>query len=58
MKESITMNSITEEVTTGMGEISLGAEQLNIGFNKVYEASIKNNTSITALMSELEKFKL
>lgn len=58
LQESVKLNSITQEVTNGMGEITVGTEELNIGFNEVYEASVKNNTSITALMQELEKFKL
>ena len=57
-KEATNMNAITQEIPNGMGEMASGAEQVTVAVNNVNELTVKNKSSIEALMKEVGKFKV
>ena len=43
------MNTITQEITNGIGEMAIGAEQVSIAINKVNELSDENKSNIESI---------
>ncbi|MDR2193496.1 MAG: methyl-accepting chemotaxis protein [Treponema sp.] len=58
LNESRALGEITEEITGGMREIAVGAEQINQAVNCVNDISIENERQIKALMGEVSRFKV
>jgi methyl-accepting chemotaxis protein len=55
---SRTLESITQEITNGMGEMVVGAEQITVTVNEVNEISGRNKSDISGLIREVDKFKI
>ncbi|MFP3089643.1 methyl-accepting chemotaxis protein [Treponema sp. TIM-1] len=55
---SQTLESITQEITNGMNEMATGADQINIAVNQVNEISDRNQSDISELILEVNKFKI
>jgi methyl-accepting chemotaxis protein len=55
---SKTLESITEELSNGMKEMDIGADQINIAVNRVNEISVGNKKDIGELITEVNKFKI
>jgi methyl-accepting chemotaxis protein len=58
LMESKNMNDITQEIASGMNEMASGTDQVTVAVNQVNELSTENNTSIDALIGEVNKFKV
>jgi len=58
IKESVNLERVTQEITSGMNEMATGAEQINVAVHHVNEISIKNREGINALTGEVSKFKV
>ncbi|QEN08967.1 methyl-accepting chemotaxis protein [Oceanispirochaeta crateris] len=58
LMESKNMNDITQEIASGMNEMASGTDQVTVAVNQVNELSTENNTSIEALIGEVNKFKV
>ena len=58
LKETINMNSITQEISSGMNEMASGTDQVTVAVNQVNELSIENNVSINILIDEVNNFKV
>ncbi|MHB9296341.1 putative methyl-accepting chemotaxis protein [Pillotina sp. SPG140] len=56
--ESRSLEHLTEEITGGMNEIATGAEQINSSMEQVAGISTDNRERITALGTEVSKFKV
>jgi methyl-accepting chemotaxis protein len=55
---SRTLESITQEITNGMNEMVIGAEQITVAVNQVNEISGRNESDISDLIREVDKFKI
>ncbi|MDR1147629.1 MAG: methyl-accepting chemotaxis protein [Spirochaetaceae bacterium] len=55
---SKTLEAITEELSNGMREMDIGADQINIAVNRVNEISVGNKNDIDGLITEVNKFKI
>jgi methyl-accepting chemotaxis protein len=55
---SKTLEAITEELSNGMKEMDIGADQINIAVNRVNEISVGNKNDIDSLITEVNKFKI
>jgi methyl-accepting chemotaxis protein len=49
---------VTQEITSGMNEMSSGADEMNVAIHHVNELSIKNREGIDDLMKEVSRFKV
>jgi methyl-accepting chemotaxis protein len=58
IEESQTMEGISEEITNGMQEMAMGADQINTAVTRVDEISGENRRDIDALMEEVGKFNI
>jgi len=56
--ESNNLEKATHEITSGMNEMAMGAEQINIAVNRVNEISIKNRDAINSLLMEVARYKV
>ena len=56
--QSDSLKRITEEVSGGMDEMALGADQINLTVNKVNEICVKNKNNITTLGMKIAKFRV
>jgi len=56
--ESANLEKATAEITSGMNEMSSGAEQINLAINHVNEISSKNRQAIDVLIKEISQFKV
>ena len=52
------LKQISSEVSGGMDEMALGAEQINLAVNNVNDISIKNKDNISLLKRDIAKFKV
>jgi methyl-accepting chemotaxis protein len=57
IETSKNMAAVTGEISNGMSEMAVGAEQINIAVNRVNEISVENKTDIDELLREVDKFK-
>jgi methyl-accepting chemotaxis protein len=55
---SKTLEAITEELSNGMKEMDVGADQINIAVTRVNEISVDNKNDIDELIEEVNKFKI
>jgi methyl-accepting chemotaxis protein len=55
---SKTLEAITEELSNGMKEMDIGADQINIAVTRVNEISVGNKNDIDGLITEVNKFKI
>jgi methyl-accepting chemotaxis protein len=58
LKTSKTLEAITQELTNGMNEIAIGAEQVNFAVNHVNDISEQNKKDLVELIEEVNKFKI
>jgi methyl-accepting chemotaxis protein len=58
MKESRNLEKVTQEITGGMNEMALGADQVNIAVHNVNDMTQKNREAIEGLLKEVSKFKV
>jgi methyl-accepting chemotaxis protein len=58
VQESQNLEAVTAEITNGMNEMAIGAEQINKSTNQVNELSDKNKDSINVVVGEIAKFKV
>ena len=56
-KESINLETLTNEITANMSQISEGANQIEVAVNRVNEISDSNKEHIDTLMKEVSRFK-
>ncbi|MDR1867176.1 MAG: methyl-accepting chemotaxis protein [Treponema sp.] len=52
------VEAITEEISHGMSEMAIGAEQINIAVHRVNDVSGTNKDDINELVSEVNKFQI
>jgi methyl-accepting chemotaxis protein len=52
------LERVTEEITGGMNEMAIGAEQINIAVNQVNDLSTHNRENIDTLVREVSRFKV
>jgi methyl-accepting chemotaxis protein len=57
IKESETLERISCEISRGMQEMAVGAEQISAAVNQVNTISVENKERIAALMGEVSRFK-
>jgi methyl-accepting chemotaxis protein len=48
----------TDEITSGMNEMSAGAEEINVAVHHINDISTKNREGIAHLLAEVSKFKV
>jgi methyl-accepting chemotaxis protein len=58
IQESNNLDRATQETTSGMNEMSSGAEQINVAVNQVNEISGHNRDGIDILLREVSRFKV
>ncbi|WP_461256663.1 methyl-accepting chemotaxis protein [Treponema sp. R80B11-R83G3] len=58
IRESRNLENVTQEITGGINEIALGAEQINEAVNMVNDITVKNRESINLLVKEVSLFKV
>jgi methyl-accepting chemotaxis protein len=58
IEESRNLESVTEKIFSGISEMALGADQINIAINRVKEITNTNRDHINALVNEVSKFKV
>jgi len=58
IKESRNLENVTQEITGGINEIALGAEQINEAVNMVNDITVKNRENINLLVKEVSLFKV
>ena len=58
IKESTNLEKVTQEIASGMNEMASGADQVNVSVNHVNEISGKNRLGISALVTEVSRFKV
>jgi methyl-accepting chemotaxis protein len=58
LNTSKTLEAITEELSNGMKEMDVGADQINIAVTRVNEISVDNKNDIDELIDEVNKFKI
>jgi methyl-accepting chemotaxis protein len=49
---------VSEEITRGVNEMALGADEINAAVNRVNEISVSNKEHIASLATEVSKFKV
>jgi methyl-accepting chemotaxis protein len=61
-KEVITegknLEMATQEITNGMNEMAIGADEINVAVTRVNEISGQNKESIDVLVKEVSRFKV
>ena len=58
IKESLNLEKVTQEISSGMSEMATGADQINIAVTQVNEISVKNRDAIAKLIKEVNRFKV
>ena len=58
INDSVMLKGLTVEIESGMKEMSIGAEHINMAINQVNEITGGNKESINTLMQEVLKFKV
>jgi methyl-accepting chemotaxis protein len=58
IRESKTLEGITEEIGNGMQEMASGAEQIDTAVNRVNDISVENKKQIDLLILEVSRFKV
>ncbi|MDR0323007.1 MAG: methyl-accepting chemotaxis protein [Treponema sp.] len=56
--ESSNLEKITHELSNGMNEMAIGANQINIAVNMAKDISQKNRENISLLVKEVSRFKV
>ncbi|MDR0555234.1 MAG: methyl-accepting chemotaxis protein [Treponema sp.] len=56
--ESKNLELVTTEITSGMNEMAVGADQINVAVNRVNELSGQNRDNIDILVREVSRFKI
>ena len=57
-RETENLDKTTQEITGGMNEMATGVDQVNIAVNNINELTNKNRDTASALMKEVQKFKI
>jgi methyl-accepting chemotaxis protein len=58
IQEGKNLEGVTQEITGGVSEMALGADQVNLAVNRVNELSVKNRGKIDRLAREVSRFKV
>jgi methyl-accepting chemotaxis protein len=58
IEEGKNLEIVTYEITNGVNEIAIGAEQINVAVNRVNELSGENRNNIDLLVEEVSRFKV
>jgi methyl-accepting chemotaxis protein len=58
IQESTNLEKATYEITSGMNEMAVGAEQINTAVNHVNELCSQNREGISLLLEEVSRFKV
>jgi methyl-accepting chemotaxis protein len=58
IQESNNPVKVTHEITAGINEMTVGAEQINTAVNCMNELSGKNRQNIDMVMKEVSQFKV
>ncbi|MDR2536740.1 MAG: methyl-accepting chemotaxis protein, partial [Treponema sp.] len=58
IRESKTLERLTEEIGNGIQEIASGAEQIDTAVNRVNDISVENKKQIEQLITEVSRFKV
>jgi methyl-accepting chemotaxis protein len=58
LQESRTLGRISGEISKGMQEMAVGAEQIDTAVNRVNGISVENKRQIEQLMTEVSRFKV
>ena len=56
--ESTNLEEVTQEITSGVSEMALGAEQINMTVDKAHEISGRMCDGIDSLMKEVSRCKV
>jgi len=57
LEEAKALIAITEEIESGMAEMSIGTQEINAAVTGVVELSQRNSMSIMAVKAEMGRFK-
>ncbi|MCL2008344.1 MAG: methyl-accepting chemotaxis protein [Treponema sp.] len=58
MRETGNLDATTQEITGGMNEMATGVDQVNVAVNNINSLTNKNRDTASALMKEVQKFKI
>jgi methyl-accepting chemotaxis protein len=58
IQEGKNLELVTREITNGVNEMAIGAEQINVAVNRVNELSGQNQNNINILVEEVSRFKI
>jgi methyl-accepting chemotaxis protein len=58
IKESQNLEKATQEITGGMNEMALGADEINVAVHNVSNMTNKNREAIDSLTREVSRFKV
>jgi methyl-accepting chemotaxis protein len=58
MEEGKNLEMATHEITNGVNEMAIGAEQINVAVSRVNELSGENQNNINILVEEVSRFKV
>ncbi|MDR1252616.1 MAG: methyl-accepting chemotaxis protein [Treponema sp.] len=58
IQEGKNLEMVTSEITNGMNEMAIGAEQINVAVTRVNELSDQNQDNINILVEEVSRFKV
>ncbi|MCL2791906.1 MAG: methyl-accepting chemotaxis protein, partial [Spirochaetaceae bacterium] len=56
--ESVNLEKVTQEISSGMNEMANGADEINVAVNHVNEVTVKNREAIETLIKEVSRFKV
>ncbi|MDR3173605.1 MAG: methyl-accepting chemotaxis protein, partial [Treponema sp.] len=56
--ESKNLEMVTEEISNGMNEMAIGADQINVSVSRVHTISGENKQNIDVLVQEVSRFKV
>jgi methyl-accepting chemotaxis protein len=58
IQEGKNLELVTREITNGVNEMAIGAEQINVAVSRVNELSGQNQNNINILVEEVSRFKI
>ncbi|MDR1325109.1 MAG: methyl-accepting chemotaxis protein [Treponema sp.] len=58
IQEGKNLKRETHEITNGVNEVAIGAEQINVAINRVNDLSGENQNNINILVEEVSRFKV
>ncbi|MCL2793659.1 MAG: methyl-accepting chemotaxis protein, partial [Spirochaetaceae bacterium] len=56
--ESVNLEKVTQEISSGMNEMANGADEINVAVNHVNEITAKNREAVDTLIKEVSRFKV